>query len=72
MTESAALDALLFLRHRLRRTAAAVTARISTPRGAAPSPCVASLPSPAPIRRGRDGGVACSCPCSVELPGEIA
>ena len=55
----------------LRRTATAMTTRIGWPWGAAPPPSAAP-PSPAPIDGARSYDVACSCPCSVELPGEIA
>jgi hypothetical protein len=63
---------LFSLNLRLRRTATAMTTRIGRPRGATHSPIAAprlrSLPN---HRRGAEG-VACSCPCSVELPGEAA
>jgi hypothetical protein len=72
MPVSVALGAdLLVLSHRL-RTAGTLTNRIGKPRGAASSPNAAPHTSPAGISGGRDRGAACSCPCSVELPGEAA
>ena len=68
----AALGADLVGLRTLRRTATAMTTRIGRPWGAAPPPSAAPPTSPAPIDGARSHEVACSCPCSVELPGEIA
>jgi hypothetical protein len=54
------------------RTATAMTTRIGRPWDAAPPPSAAPPISPAAIDGVRSHDVACSCPCSVELPGEIA
>jgi hypothetical protein len=68
----AALGADLVGFRTLRRTATAMTTRIGRPWGVAPPPSAAPPPPPAPIDGVRSRDVACSCPCSVELPGEIA
>jgi hypothetical protein len=70
----AALGADLVGLRTLRRTATAMTTfvLIGRPWGAAPPPSAAPPTSPAPIDGARSYDVACSCPCSVELPGEIA
>jgi hypothetical protein len=71
MPVSAALGAdLLSLSLRLCRTATAMTMRTGRPRGAPHSP--STTPRWVPNHRRRAEGAACSCPCSVELPGEAA
>jgi hypothetical protein len=72
MPRPAALGADLVGLRILRRTATAMTTRIGRPWGAAPPPSAAPPTSPAQIDGVRSHGVACSCPCSVELPGETA
>jgi hypothetical protein len=62
---------LFSLSLRLRRTATAMTSRIGRPRGAPHSPSATPRTRSVPNHRRADG-VACSCPCSVELPGEAA
>jgi hypothetical protein len=68
----AALRADLVGLRTLRRTATAMTTRIGRPWGAAPPPSAAPPTSPASIDGLRTHDVGCSCPCSVELPGEPA
>jgi hypothetical protein len=71
MPVSATLDAgPAGLRQLLRRTTAAMTVRIAKPRGAA-SPLTPAAPRPLSTPTVR-ASAQCSCPCSVELPGEIA
>ncbi len=68
----AALGAdLVGLRTR-RRTATAITTRIGRRWGVALPPSAAPPTSPAPTDGVHSHEVACSCPCSVELPEEIA
>jgi hypothetical protein len=59
------------LRRRLHRTAA-VTLRIVQPRGAASPPSAAPPSAVIPIATDRARSARCSCPCSIQLPGEIA
>jgi hypothetical protein len=63
---------LFSLNLRLRRTATAMTTRIGRTRGAPHSPSATPRTRSLPNHRRRVEGVACSCPCSVELPGEAA
>jgi hypothetical protein len=73
MPVSAVLGAdLPTLSLRLRRRATAMTTRIGRPRGAPHHHSATPRTRSVPNHRRRAEGVACSCPCSVELPGEAA